>query len=79
MVGPNCSVSFDVTVPRGLAVEARSSGGDVVVRGAVGQLVLRSSSGVVRGEDLVVSDVIAHSSAGDVDLSFSAVPGGSNQ
>ena len=62
------AVAAMTTVPSGLAVEVTSSGGDVVVRGAVGQLVLRSSAGVVRGEDLVVSDVVAHSSVGDVTI-----------
>jgi hypothetical protein len=70
----NCSVAYTVAVPAGLPVEARSSAGDVTVRGLSRPVRVQSSAGDVRGIGLRSTDVTAGSSAGDVRLSFTDAP-----
>ena len=67
-VGSSCSVNYEVTVPRGVPVVARSSAGDVEAVGLVSERALELSS---EAGDVVLTDVSApamtlHSSAGDV-------------
>jgi hypothetical protein len=60
-----CSVDAVVTVPASTSVDARSSGGDITVRGLTGSVRLDSSGGGVTGADLTGS-VEMRSSGGDV-------------
>jgi hypothetical protein len=70
----NCSVSFAVTIPRGLGIDAHSSGGNVTLTGATGSVRLASSAGDVSATGLQSDQVDARSSAGDVRLSFDSPP-----
>jgi DUF4097 and DUF4098 domain-containing protein YvlB len=60
-----CSANYLLRVPRGIQVDARTSGGDLTAAGLAGDVVLRSSAG-----DVDVSDLSGranlNSSAGNV-------------
>jgi hypothetical protein len=73
-VGGDCSVSYDLTVPRGMKVMANSSAGRVEVTDLGGTLRLDSSAGKVVGERLRSPIVVARSSAGGVALDFATAP-----
>ncbi len=72
--GRGCSGRVRLVVPAGTRVTAHSSGGSVEVTGLDGVLDLSSSAGDVGGTALRAATVVADSSAGDVDLRFSAAP-----
>lgn len=69
-----CQVSFQVTVPAGLSIEATTSAGDITVHGATGRVQLSTSAGDVAATGLRSESVSARSSAGDVELAFDAPP-----
>lgn len=69
-----CLVSFQVTIPPGLSVDARSSAGDIKVSGVTGDIRLNTSGGDVHATDLGSNSVDARSSAGDVELTFDSPP-----
>jgi hypothetical protein len=70
----NCSVTFVVTIPRGLAVDAHSSAGDITMTGEAGPVQLSSSAGDISATGLRSDRVEAKSSAGDVRLRFDVPP-----
>lgn len=61
----NCTTSYEVVVPSRFAVELRSSGGSLAVRGVTGAVRLRSSGGRVTASD-VSGQLDLRSSAGAV-------------
>jgi DUF4097 and DUF4098 domain-containing protein YvlB len=65
VIGSGCDSDFRLQVPRGVAVDARSSAGDVVVTGLSGNVVVRSSAGDVEARALS-GRASLESSAGDV-------------
>jgi len=69
-----CQVSFQVTVPAGLSVDATTSAGDITVHGTTSSVRLSSSAGDIRATGLRSESVDARSSAGDVELSFDGPP-----
>jgi DUF4097 and DUF4098 domain-containing protein YvlB len=56
------------------AVELKSSSGDLAASGIGGQLTLDTSSGDIETEAITSPSVKAHSSSGDIELRFIAVP-----
>ena len=60
-----CEVSYDLYVPRGVTVDAHSSGGSVKASGLTGDLTLKSSAGGV-SVDGSSGRLRLHSSAGSV-------------
>jgi hypothetical protein len=72
----NADSSADDVVATGLTgdVALASSAGDVEARSLRGRVALRSSAGDVFGADLGSAQVDARSSAGDVELRFTAPP-----
>jgi DUF4097 and DUF4098 domain-containing protein YvlB len=69
-----CGQDVTVLVPAGFTVVASSSAGDVRASGLAGVLQLHSSAGDVKGTGLQSAQVSASSSAGDVSITFAAVP-----
>jgi hypothetical protein len=69
-----CGVSYQITVPSGLSVEATTSAGDITISGATGNLRLSSSAGDITATGLRSDSVQARSSAGDVSLGFDVPP-----
>jgi hypothetical protein len=69
-----CGADLTLSVPPGVALQARLARGDVWLSGLSGSLRVRSTSGEIVGEALASAQVDARDEAGDVSLAFTAVP-----
>lgn len=69
-----CDVAFTVTVPPGTTVRISTSTGDVTVRGGVGTVAARTSSGDVRLADLAGVSSEVSTAAGDVAIGYVTPP-----
>ncbi|RLU94717.1 hypothetical protein CTZ27_18580 [Streptomyces griseocarneus] len=69
-----CTVSYELTVPRTTAVDLRTSGGDITVRGTSGEIAAHTSGGSIDVEDSTAKKVTVRTSGGDVKASFGAAP-----
>ena len=84
--GDACSVDYDVTVPTGTAVSAKTSAGaagdvevtsgsgDVRVSGADGSVSVTTTSGDIQATDLTGSDLAATATSGSIQATFAEVP-----
>ncbi|MCE0766782.1 DUF4097 domain-containing protein [Pseudonocardia kujensis] len=72
--GERCETRLTVTVPAGAASSVDLGAGDVVVSDLTGEHELRTAGGDVTGTGLAGPRVSAHSTAGDVELTFAAPP-----
>ncbi|HTY72015.1 MAG TPA: DUF4097 family beta strand repeat-containing protein [Actinomycetes bacterium] len=72
--GISGSTSVALVVPAGTALDLSSSGGGIDLVGVSGTVVAHSSAGGVFGDGLRAASVTASSSAGSLDLRFSAPP-----
>ncbi|MGF7235891.1 MAG: hypothetical protein ACQSGP_13155 [Frankia sp.] len=69
-----CSGHLSITVPAGIPVSARSSGGGINATGLAGDLRLDSSGGGIHATNLRSSRADVQSSGGGIRLGFIAVP-----
>ncbi|MFL6128441.1 MAG: hypothetical protein ACJ73E_05190 [Mycobacteriales bacterium] len=65
-----CSVTYEITLPTGMAVRAESSGGSISVRGVTGAVDTSSSGGPITVSE-TTSSIRAHSSGGSVTVTAS--------
>ena len=74
--GPGCGVALELRVPVGTPVSVTSTDGDLTAHDlqASGAVLLTSTSGDIEADGLVVDELAAHSTSGDVDLEFSEEP-----
>ncbi len=64
---PPVQVSFEITVPANYNVNARTSGGDIIVGNLTGEVDVKTSGGDV-DVGKIDGGVMAHTSGGDIDL-----------
>jgi hypothetical protein len=69
-----CQVSYQVTVPKDVAVKLRNTGGDVTVTGLAGALDLTADGGKVRASGLTTRSFTAKADGGTVDAAFTTAP-----
>jgi hypothetical protein len=69
-----CATDLVLRVPRGLALDARASVGDVSAAGAFSDVALETSTGDVSADELDAGSVSAVSSVGDVRVRLVAAP-----
>src|SRR4051794_13844389 len=69
-----CETSYQIEVPRGLAVDVKVGAGDIDVRGVTGAANLSSGSGDVSGHALAGTRLRGHSDSGDVRLELLSSP-----
>jgi hypothetical protein len=69
-----CGVSYDVKVPRDVAVSASTSAGSVTLTSLSGTLSAKASAGQITAVDLRCGVASFNSNAGGVIATFSAVP-----
>ncbi|MEU7884805.1 DUF4097 family beta strand repeat-containing protein [Microbispora bryophytorum] len=70
----NCSVDYEVEVPRGLTMKIDSGSGDITLRDLTGQVNASTGSGDVEARGLAAAQVNTRTGSGDITLRFSAVP-----
>jgi DUF4097 and DUF4098 domain-containing protein YvlB len=70
----DCWVSYDVTVPRGTAAHVETDAGKINVTGLSGDLDLSTTAGQIDGTGLTAKNAHARTTAGSLDLAFSAAP-----
>ncbi|MGC0416416.1 hypothetical protein [Embleya sp. AB8] len=70
----SAQVSYEVTVPPGLAVRVGTTSGTITLTGLSGDLDAHTGHGGIRGERLTARTVVAKGDADAVDLSFAAPP-----
>ncbi|MFF9479984.1 DUF4097 family beta strand repeat-containing protein [Streptomyces sp. NPDC014733] len=73
-MGDNCTVSYRVQVPRAIAVDLHTSGGDVTVRGTAGSVAAETSGGDVTLDAVAAHKARAKTSGGNVSATFTTVP-----
>ncbi|MGK5640353.1 DUF4097 family beta strand repeat-containing protein [Streptomyces sp. URMC 126] len=69
-----CTVHLTVLAPPSVAVDLKTTGGDIAVRGTSGGVEAESSGGNVRVEDSASRSVRAHTQGGDVTATLTSVP-----
>ncbi|MFI1798933.1 DUF4097 family beta strand repeat-containing protein [Streptomyces sp. NPDC020379] len=69
-----CTVNVEVLVPRTAAVDLRTSGGNITVRGTSGEIAAHTSGGDVIIEDSAARKATARTSGGNVTATFTRVP-----
>lgn len=70
-----CGVTYNVLVPRGVAIQAGSSAGSITLISLAGAVSARTDAGLITATDLSSPLVQLSSSAGGIIAAFSAVPG----
>ncbi|MYS87692.1 hypothetical protein [Embleya scabrispora] len=73
-VSGSAQVSYEVSVPPGLAVRVGTTSGQVTLIGLSGDLDARTAHGGIRGERLTARTVVARADRDAVDMSFAAPP-----
>ena len=69
-----CSVRYEVEVPRGTELDLDTSAGRIRISGATGAITARTSAGDIEGDGLAADEIDATTSAGDIDLTLGEVP-----
>lgn len=69
-----CGVSYDIQVPRGLAVQVSSAAGAITLTSLAGPLTAQTSAGLITATDLGSPTASLKSNAGGINADFSAVP-----
>jgi hypothetical protein len=69
-----CQTEFTLRVPTGVAVTVDAGAGAIDVRGLDGPLDLRTTTGTITATELLSEQVSAHTTAGDLRLSFVSAP-----
>ncbi|WP_370019387.1 DUF4097 family beta strand repeat-containing protein [Planotetraspora sp. GP83] len=70
----DCSIDYQVEVPRGLDVKIDTGSGTVTLRQLTGPVTVTTGSGDVEARGLAGKDVSVNTGSGDVKLRFAAVP-----
>ncbi|GAA3705609.1 hypothetical protein GCM10022224_083840 [Nonomuraea antimicrobica] len=70
----NCSVDYEIEVPKGLHLDLRAGSGNLTLRGLSGPLELDLGSGDADAAGLTGKKVFAKSGSGNVELEFLAAP-----
>jgi hypothetical protein len=70
----DCWVSYDVTVPRGTGAHVETDAGEVQLTNLSGDLNVTTTAGKLEGTGLTSKQTTARTSAGELDLSYSAAP-----
>jgi hypothetical protein len=70
-----CGMSYDVQVPRGVAVRAVTSAGAITITSLAGPVYAQTSAGLISATDLSSPTAELKSNAGGVNAAFTAVPG----
>jgi hypothetical protein len=69
-----CGVSYDVKVPRDVAVSVSTSAGSVTLTSLAGPVSARANAGLITGIDLRCGVASFNANAGGVNANFSAAP-----
>jgi DUF4097 and DUF4098 domain-containing protein YvlB len=69
-----CSVSYEVDLPRGTELDLETSAGRIRISGATGAITAKTSAGDIEGDGLAARRVEAQTSAGDIDLTLGEAP-----
>ncbi len=72
--GHRCTVNVEVLVPRTVAVDLRTSGGNITVRGTSGEIAAHTSGGDITIEDSAAKKTVARTSGGSVTETFTVTP-----
>ncbi|MDI2128635.1 DUF4097 family beta strand repeat-containing protein [Yinghuangia seranimata] len=70
----DCWVSYDVIVPRGTAAHVETDAGEVKLTGLSGAIDASTTAGKLTGTGLTAKQAVARTSAGSLDLGFTAAP-----
>ncbi|WTW97764.1 DUF4097 family beta strand repeat-containing protein [Streptomycetaceae bacterium NBC_01309] len=70
----DCWVSYDVEVPRGTGTHVETDAGEVRLTGLSGDLDVSTGAGKIDGDGLTAKQATARTTAGSLDLTFSAAP-----
>jgi hypothetical protein len=70
----SCAVSYDVKLPRDVAVTVSASAGSITVNSLAGTLTARASAGLITADDLRCAVASFDANAGGVVATFSAAP-----
>jgi hypothetical protein len=70
-----CGVSYDVQVPRGVAVQVSSVAGQVTLTSLAGPVSVQTRAGLITAIGLSSPAATLKSTAGGIDATFSAAPG----
>ena len=69
-----CGVSYDVQVPRGVAVTVSTAAGPITLTSLAGPVSARTSAGLITAISLSSPTATLKSNAGGIDATFSAAP-----
>jgi len=69
-----CGVSYDVQVPRGVAVQVSTAAGPITLTSLAGPVSARTSAGLITGISLSSPTATLKSNAGGINATFSAAP-----
>jgi Toastrack DUF4097 len=69
-----CSVSYDVQVPAGVAVQVSSAAGAITLTSLAGPVSAQTSAGLITATSLTSPTASLKSDAGGIDATFSAAP-----
>jgi hypothetical protein len=69
-----CGVSYDVQVPRGVAVQVSTAAGPVTLTSLAGPVSAQTSAGLITAISLTSPTATLKSNAGGIDATFSAPP-----
>lgn len=70
-----CGVSYDIQVPRGVAVQVTSAAGAITLTSLAGPVSAQTSAGLITATGLASPTADLKSDAGGIDADFSAAPG----
>ncbi|MFD7498602.1 DUF4097 family beta strand repeat-containing protein [Streptomyces sp. NPDC059832] len=70
----DCSVNYRVEVPRGVAVDLKSGGGDIHLDGVSGGVDASAGGGEVKAENMAAQKLKAASGGGSIDLTWAKTP-----
>ena len=70
----SCAVSYDVKLPRDVAVTVSATAGSITVNSLAGPLTARASAGLITADDLRCAVASFDANAGGVVATFSAAP-----
>lgn len=69
-----CSVSYDIKVPRGIAVHAEGREGSVTLTSLSGPVTAKTVTGLITTSGLTSPSAVLNSGAGGIDATFTAPP-----
>jgi hypothetical protein len=70
-----CGVSYDIQVPRGVAVQVSSAAGAITLTSLAGPVTAQTSAGLISAAGLASPTADLKSDAGGINADFSAAPG----